>query len=60
MARKSQSLAIVRDEPKPDLDSPERFALRCRHLKTGTGQPLQSKLFQLSAEKASDPLRGVS
>jgi hypothetical protein len=59
MRRKSQSLAIVRDEPKPDLDSPERFARKCRHLSIN-GQPLESKLFRLRAEKESDPLRAVS
>lgn len=58
MARKSQSLAIVHDERKPD-DSLERFTLRCRHLSIN-GQPLKSKLLLLLDERQSDPLRGAS
>ena len=57
---KSQALAIVPDERKLQDDTPERFARRCRHLKTGTGQPLESKLFRLRDERESDPLRSAS
>jgi hypothetical protein len=32
-------------------DSRERFARLTRHLKTGQGQPLESMLFKLEAER---------
>jgi hypothetical protein len=34
-----------------DLDTPERFAKRTLHLRTGSGQPLESTLFKLRAAR---------
>lgn len=49
---KRKNLSIVSDQRQPEEDSPERFKRRTHHLKTGTGQPLESTLFKLMAAKA--------
>lgn len=36
-------------------DSPEHFARRTRHLRTGSGQPLESVLLKLQAERSREP-----
>ena len=52
MATKRKPLSVVPSSERPvDADTPERFARLTRHLKTGTGQPLESALFKLRAEK---------
>lgn len=48
MARKN--LAVVQRQPEAQKDSPERFARLTSHLRVN-GQPLESKLFLIQAEK---------
>lgn len=52
MKRKALSI-VSQHQREPQEDSLERFTRLTRHLRTGSGQPLESVLLKLAAEKES-------
>ena len=57
MPAKRKPLSVV-PQGQIDEDTPERFALRTRHLRVN-GKPVESKLFLIRDEQARDELREV-
>lgn len=53
------SMIPTQVKPKCADDTPERFALRTRHLRVN-GNPVESTLFRLQSERDSDPLRSAA